>query len=572
MYNVRIPLHAIEKTVFERITIGVVNDIKTILGIDRKVYTHYEDRSTIKKRTNQLGELKANNNKLSSSVEVIATEEAEPNMELIITPYKPDIPPIYIDKDIEADITTGYLTRKVNIEFKYWSSSKSDIESKVNLLRTMTSNDGHTWLHDIEYYYNTGDFVIRLLDEINKLKNKRLKQPISLVEYLAKHFDNRADLTYTDDGDLNKAELVIRERILEVAGYIESDTYNVNPEYDDNKSQWSVSLTYTFSYDKPIMLFVKYPLIVYNSVINKKFRLFNKYQKKRMNPNYTGRMDGIERSLKKFDPLMPFRNNQYLLIPKDDTFRVPILSDSIARLFSVLIIVDEQDKTLLFNIDDITSVRFTKRIREFLMESERDYIGDVYQSLFYVELWENSERAYKYVVLLDKDGNFRTNKPMDMTKTYRVVFNIITNINILDMKSELRIIEFVEKQKKLVNEELNKKDPLKDMNLPLPKTKEEISEEKKKEGMLKLEQSSNRIDGVLHPNTDMEIYGVQESDTVDTLYVKLLDMDIGEYRSNGLGVADENLFIKLKTNKYHKFKTKAIYSTICLRNILESKE
>lgn len=442
MYNVRIPLHGVEESVTKRIVIGVANDIKRILAIPEDTYLQLDPRDNIKRRLNQLGEMKGDNNTKMEWCYIEASEESLPDGELIITPSRPDMKPIYKDDDIDSKITPIYQTRKVNIEFKYYTLSKSDAYAKVNYIKSMTSNDSHTWLHDLEYFYNLGHYVFELMAEIYNLKNNRLEKALTFEEYLGTYFDDRIDIALTDDGNLSKSNLIIKEAQLEVVGYIESDTYNIEAEYEDDKDQWCINLTYTFSYDKPICLVATYPLLVFNQVINNKFRKNKNVYTKRPVVQSPGRIEPINKVVTREDPLRPRLRDDYLMIPDIDKTMLPVTTNLTTRMFCVLNCVDENDTTLLFNIKDIDGIKFKEDILNYIIK-DREYIGDLLHSMFYFELFSNNEKAYGYKVLLEKDGTLRTNKPMDLKKTYRVMFNVINNLSLLDHYASKRLKKYL---------------------------------------------------------------------------------------------------------------------------------
>lgn len=443
MYNVRIPLHGIEESVTKRVVIGVANDIKRILAIPDDTYLQLDPRDNIKRRLNQLGEMKGDNNTKMEWCYIEATEESEPDNDLIITPSRPDMKPVYLDPDIDSKITPIYHTRKVNIEFKYYTLSKSDAFAKVNYIKSMTSNDSHTWLHDLEYFYNLGHFTFELMAEIYKLKNKRLSTALTYEEYLDKYFDERLDLALTDDGNLSKSNLIIKEAQLEVVGYIESDTYNIEAEYEEDKDQWVINLTYSFSYEKPICLIVTYPLLVFNSLIDNKFRKIKRIHEKRPNVGRSGRIEPIHQVVTRDDRLKPRLRDDYLMIPEIDKPILPLTTDLVTRMFCVLTCVDENDPTLLFNIKDIEKIRLKDNVLKYLLKYERDHVGDLLHSMFYFELFSNNERAYGYKILLDKDGILRTNKSMDLKKTYRVMFNVVNDLSTLDYLASKRLKKYL---------------------------------------------------------------------------------------------------------------------------------
>lgn len=423
--------------------IAVVRDIKSMLGLKDNIYTQYDPKDDIKKRINELGELLGENNSIKEWVKVETEEVSEPDYELLTIPSMPDYKPIYKDVEVGSKVAPIYHHRKLNIKFTYLTMSKSGANAIINNIRAMTSNDGYSMKHDLEYHYTVGGFVTDLVSEINTLKNKRLENKFTLEEYIGKTFDDRVDLAYTFDADLNKAEVVIRETQLEVIGYIEDSTYDITTQYDEEYGQWTIDFTYTISYEKPVSLLVKYPIVVYNSLINGWFRRMNPKYKFRANGYRTGRIASAFEAVNKPELLRSRANGNYICIPDLDKPELPKQMDIYSRLLCILCIVDETDRTLLFNIRDIPNIEFREEVITFITKSEKESIGKMFQSLFYFELFENESKCYDKEITIDKDGNLRSTKPLDMTKTYRVTISALSNLISLDLKARNRINDYI---------------------------------------------------------------------------------------------------------------------------------
>lgn len=448
MIDVKIPLHSMEESVVRPIVVSVIQDILKLLGLPTDIYLQLTEDDKIKKKVNQLGELKGDNNNKTQWVYATWEEESEPEFELSTIPANPDFKPIWEDEDIGGRAMPVYHPRKLNIKFKYYTLSKSGIQSIINTLRVMTSNDGHTNRHDLEYFYNTGNYFTNLLIVINDLKNKREndQNQLDLEGYIGKTFDDRVDLTYTLDGDLNKAEVVIREAQLECNGYIEDDVYNIQPNKEEEYNQWSVEFNYTLSYEKPISLNLRYPIMIYNTLLPERYRITVKRKDNRPTAYRTGRMSSIYKVVEKDTTLKPLTNNDFISIPKSDVVRLPDGPSIVSRLFCVLCQIDINKPTELFNINDIPGIRFKEDIKKLLLESEYPYVGDLLKSVFYIELYENEDKRSKIKVIMDKEGNLTASEPLDIKKTYRVMFNIMNNLGYLDIAASGRLTKYIKNQ------------------------------------------------------------------------------------------------------------------------------
>lgn len=443
MVSTNIPLYGIEESVVRNVVIGVTRDIQKLIGVSDEIYTQFDPKDNIQKQHNQTGELQSRNNQLQESIEVTFEEESEPEMELVTNTVMPDSKPIFQDDEIEAKFTPIYQMRKLNIQFKYKTMSKSQVYAVANRLRVMTANDAHTTKHDLEYYYNIGMFPTNFLVEVNTLKNNLKENKEELEDYIGDTFDDRVDLSYTHDADLNKAVISIREAQLEVNGYIEDEVYNINPEHDEEYNNYTLEFNYTISYEKPISLLMSYNLLVYNQLIDPIFRDFIPKYKKNTNAVRTGRIAAVHEITEKKNLLEPLHNRAYFNIPNIDEPRLPDPIDVIDRMFCVLCIIDIDNPRFLFNLRDIPGIRFKKEIYNFLI-NEGKYVGEFKQSVFLLELYQNSERAYKYKLFIDNSGNVMADKDLDIRRTYRVMFNVISDLTRIDPRAKNRIANMLD--------------------------------------------------------------------------------------------------------------------------------
>lgn len=451
MISIKADLHGIEESVIRPVLVTTVNDVKKLLGISKDVYTKYDVRDNLQKRKTNTGLVIGDNTTYEDRIDIEYEEETEEGTELTLYPTRPDTKPIYIDQDVNSSIVPVYHSRTINVRFKYSNKSKSKVFAIANKLKLYNSSDSMYCLHDFEYHYMLPNFINKLLIEINNKKNYRLTEKLVLEQYIDETFDERLDYANTLDGDLDKSNLVIRERQLDIEGYITDDLQSLKPEYDDSESLWYLEFAYNFTFEKPVALIVKYPIMIYNSVIDKYFRSFiNQKEKKDNRDLRTGRAQSmytaIDREQDYDSPVAIKPGHYYLVIPEYDTERLPKPSTRHARIMSVLTQVDDVDRTLLFNINDIPHVKFKETYVDFLLNSEAKYIANEFQSLFYIELWKNDKKDYQNKVILESDGTLRSTYELDYKYMYRVVFNIITDLSMLTIYGMDRLRAYYRQQ------------------------------------------------------------------------------------------------------------------------------
>lgn len=446
MLAARISLYGIEETITRPVIVQVTNDIKRLLGVNQDVYTSYDTRDLTIKKKNKLGEVLGDNTIKDEVMIIEFTEMSTENNELNLVPIRPDYKYIYKDDDIGSIIIPIQHDRRISLRVKYSTKSKSEAYALVNRLKLLTSDDSMFRIHELEYHYVIPLYVSRLLQHLNDLKNLREESgnKLDLEEYIDKHFDNRVDFLNPHDGNSNKLDLGIREAQLGVEGWIVDDLHGITPEYDDSLGYWSIDFEYQIMYEKPISLLLKWPIVVYNTVIDKEFRNFIKESRHPItSARYTGRAEDLNKITQRDTVFYIHSNSFYIHIPQYDRFILPKPPSFYSRMFACLTIVDEDDRNYLFNIHEIPKIEFKPHVIKFLMESERDHVFKLQSSLFYIEIWRDGIKDNHLGPRLEEDGTIRTQVPLDIKKTYRVAFNVLTDLNVMYASGKQRYRRFI---------------------------------------------------------------------------------------------------------------------------------
>lgn len=447
MILTRMPLFGIEDTITRPIVISVTNDIKELIGVSRDVYSTYDIKDKITKEKNKLGTVQTSNTIHDESITAEYSEDSVDGLELSLLLNNPDSYPIYEDKDIDSRFVPVYHNRNMTINFKYSNKSKSKVFSIINRLRLYTSNDGMYKRHELEYHYVLPLHILKLLGHINSLKNIRLPsaEQKDLDKYVNDTFDDRVDFANTLDANIGKTDVVIREAQLEVQGYISDNLHNIKPEKDEDTGTWTVSFDYIFRYEKPVVLFLNYPIVVYNSIIKKEFRTF---QKDKMPNRNAIRNKGSKdiHALTDRDSLYAKRSsNEAINIPKEDSFKIKSTPSFITRVFSVMAMVDYGNPTALFNIVEIPKYTFKENIINFII-SEREHLTKMHHSIFYFELYRNGKIDSDNKIVMDEEGNLTTELPMDILSTYRVIISLINDLSLIRQEHQNRIKAFISEE------------------------------------------------------------------------------------------------------------------------------
>ena len=286
-----------------------------------------------------------------------------------------------------------------------------------------------------------------MLSHFNDLKNKR-KRPdrqLSFSDYLARTFDTRLDLGGNLGKTIDNYTLYIREAQVNLEGYISDSVHDIKPEFDDNLNHWGITFRYRITFDKPVGLLLNYNMMVWNTPIAKEFRDFQHIENTSNRAIHPRSLRGVNLTTIGHPIWHTRPRKDYLTIPVEDN-RLPnlITPRYLTRMFSVLTMVDSNDPTLLFNIDEIPNYRFKKSVYDMLLKSEYKWVGIPCCSVIFISLICGEVEQYENRIIMDAEGNLRTTKPMDVTKTYRVMFSLLNDLDMLNPGSTRRINRFID--------------------------------------------------------------------------------------------------------------------------------
>lgn len=444
MIKLKLGLDAIEETVTRPILIKVVEDVIKFFGFNRDIYYQLDEHDTIDREKDNLGKVNSYSSPRKEKLIITHEDMMVDGSDLSMTYVWPDHKAMYSDPDIKASIVPIYLNRKLVLSVKYINKSKSMVNKLISKLRLLTASDDMYIVHDLDYHYNLPNFIFYLLDNINTLKNNHTDPKLDIETYINNTF-RVVTTVNAPDGDSLKSNIAVRRRQSNILGYITTNLGEISKTEVENETAWSIEFNYEFNYEMPAALMVKYPPMVYNELIDIKFREVLPKTPARYKGNYTGAnqalMDVTNGGLS--DYLRIRNGGYYLTIPEDDSYKLVRPDPHTARILSIMVYLDPNDLYFLFNIMDIPNIKFRDAILDFWKECDYNFIGVPYKSVFYFDLYKDGVRDYDNEILMDNNLDLRTKFPMDIKSVYRVAINILTDLNMLSKADRYRLSAYI---------------------------------------------------------------------------------------------------------------------------------
>ena len=441
MYRTKIDISGLDDTATSNIALIVAEDVRGVLGIRDRIHVTIGNNKTLPITKGSNGSDKHIPDILNEELKVEYVEDMVDGYEVSLTAYRPTGRVLYKDADIRSYIRPILTRRKMAFTITYAAKSKSAATAMVNRLRLKGPSDLRVAYHDLEYFYYIPYVVIELLDNINTLKNTYLPTPLDLDTYIDNTFNNSVDFANSHTGDLNKSQLVIRDKQMSVIGTMDTDPSDITKEFDEGTNRWEVNIEYSIEYELPTRLEVAYPIAVYNQPIDSRFMLEDVNLPVKGAP-YTRDTAAMQA----FADRTPYAltipaNRSYLAIPKVDTMELKIPQPGYVRLLSIFTIVSPNDPTHAFYLDEIPGISFKPDILE-LIKLEAGHVGTLYESLFNFTLFNFESRVYDNQVVLTPVTEVVNNAmvdrirvdttlPMDMSGNYRISIEMLSDLTML---------------------------------------------------------------------------------------------------------------------------------------------
>lgn len=349
--------------------------------------------------------------------------------------------PIFTDSKLGVQATPVYATTNVTINFVYRCPSKSEAQRWRDEARARISKMMDINLHKVNYSYQLPLDMVAILQEIHKKREDQFGYGQTFAEYVTSFADPR--LTLLGDPVGKDQRLAIAETQTRIQGIYTWDALPEKAQRDDQTGTWSISFGYKYSFEKPIELHIRYPVMVHNQLLEADFIEFSD---KAYDPNNDNKVFSKSyHALNAFemDTIMNAVTNPNFIIriPSYDDF---VIQDVLRGTGTILIALSsvEDDKRTIVNLKDLGDFVIDQDILDFIIQSEYPYICKQYKSILNLGLYRNEFLTSNETLTCDNLLNVKAVNDLDLRNQHRIRLSICVDITYLDQKALLRLKNF----------------------------------------------------------------------------------------------------------------------------------
>ena len=324
-------------------------------------------------------------------------------------------------RDPIRDISV-YVVRdmvKTEYDFEFTFPSRTAANQFNDIFKTLALNSEEQNMHTFDYTYLAPDTVTRLCMEVfNKIENSPEKGTYrSVKDYYDSWTLLETELQGRIDGKMPRR--AIREIQHEIVGHFDVTTNMQRPTgLNDGTGAYTVSLTYTVYYSRPIQFYLEWPLLINNQLIGDPFLQREVYTTSLEIDLYTSHfksaMDAIAYNRAKTPP--------YVTVPETDDWQRDVV-DRRTSFFLQCLFTLEEDNSAVIDFRNLGDIALSPYAIEYLGHLGNEAFSR--NSIFELELYENDEKITpKYYF---HDGVFIFTNKLDYRKHHHIRLGINRN-------------------------------------------------------------------------------------------------------------------------------------------------
>jgi hypothetical protein len=347
--------------------------------------------------------------------------------------------PVFYDEKLGVVLSPIYASYKVTINFKYRCTSKTEAIRWRDDMRIRASQMRDINLHSITYTYFLPLELLTIIKIIYEKRENYLGYGQSFQEYFLSNSSDRLKLISDNVG--KDTRLGIAETQTRIQGIYGFEGIPEKPERDDSNGTWTISFSYSYTYDKPTGCNIIYPIMIHNQLLPIAYTHY--YDKSIDLDKINKEFSSSRAALFAFesDSIMNTVINPlpYIRMPEFDDYVIPGYARGTGTAIMALCEVDTNDKKTLLNLNDMGSLILDKDILQFIREVEYSNICRLYKSIINITLYKNKQPTYTTTIDCDSDLNIKAVNPLNLRDQHRLRISLVTDLTLLDKRAIDRI-------------------------------------------------------------------------------------------------------------------------------------
>lgn len=335
--------------------------------------------------------------------------------------------PLFVDKHLGVELQPQYLKSTIAMNFNIQCKDKVTADLYRNRLARQMSLSLKNLLCEAKYDIPIDDVFFALMEELWKKQEANAGFGITLSDYILKHLSDA--LTVQSNFAGQESIFCMSESQGRISGTFD---FLVSPEATVTDGTWSFSFGYSFQYRKPVSIYARYPLVIHNQLIDRKFVLNDVVSED------NGYVPYDDEYLMKF--LAIRKECGFVSIPRVDNYKPkPVIPW--CRPMLMVLTTNERRGNILENLNSIVKrgYKYHPAILRW-MEHYHQRLTRRNNGFIHVALFEDQMIFNERALFVDSDLNLHVDCVLDPRKTYHIGIFLNRNMSLWpdDIKDEIK--------------------------------------------------------------------------------------------------------------------------------------
>lgn len=442
MPAVRVTLNDTYNSIFRPVVLTVVKQLQQITGLKKDIPIFFpkdSEKNITPGATIDPTEVKGPRLQSGNYMFIEVESDHSPNSIATMDPYGDGSDPIFLDPHLNIVMSPVYTSRDVKINFRYVCKSENEAKRWREDMRSQVSRYREVSQHSVSFHYTIPLEYMALLMHIYELREKQGGYGDTLNSYFRKHFCDRLTVVSSLDG--GQRTLAISETVSNISGLFESFPLIDHPTKDTTDGTWSISFSYSFTYNEPLDCHLRFPIMVHNQMLDNPYVVQTNTSPARDKDmlRYQGSRKDLRRLESDYMLDRVLSKKQYIRIPEQDDYTIELRPPGVGTAMMVLCSLEPNNLISLFNLRDLGDYVFDEDILEFIQVSEQPFITKLYHSIFHICVYRYKDRLDDECCRLDPDLNILGTEPFSIRNQYRVHIGMVTDISMLHWEAIERL-------------------------------------------------------------------------------------------------------------------------------------
>ena len=274
MPTIMLPLPEVHESVVRPVVFSVIDDIRKITNINIPTPIYLPGDVRKMQQTGSSIDSDTRDPILASQRQLFVEVEEDFHEDYIASVgalYNPEHPPIFVDPILGVTVVPVYIMSTIKIQLKFKSQSKTEAIKWRDDIIVKSSRLRNQNLHSVRYHYAMPEVIEDILYAIYERRESVEGYGQSVTEYIMSNASNR--LTLVADVANKSSVLAIKETQSRIVGLYDFEIAPEKTERDENTGSWISTMAYSFSYNRPTEMSIKYPVIVHNQLMPEKYTM-----------------------------------------------------------------------------------------------------------------------------------------------------------------------------------------------------------------------------------------------------------------------------------------------------------